>query len=313
MMTAFPGSTNKTTVLLDAGNYPSYSSYLNMTYTFPVAAQTPNWALVNSGTIASNIDSAGPLPARIDAIMCYDGTDVMLWGGRTSSSTGGALTNQWHWGGSAWVKAAPTAVPSGRYKAECAYLSGTGVVLFGGALQDGQLLDEVWTWTNAGNTWTQTTSTNLAATWPCARIGHGMAADASKVVLFGGKGYNSSYNDTWTFASGTWTLCSPTTPPSVRSEFCMASDGTHFVIFGGKGEYDTYPETWVLNNACTAWTQISPAGGVTPSARVGAQFSYDSTLSKFVLMGGIDSTTNYPALDTWSFTTNGSTGTWAQL
>ncbi len=305
MMSSFPGNTNKTTVLLDSGNYPSYSNYLNSTYVFPVSGGTPNWSLVS----ASSVDPLGPLPCRVDAVMAFDGYNVMLYGGREGSSTGGVLQDTWVYGPATtatWSQLSPATVPFGRYKSEGAYLAGTGVVMFGGEIV-GQLVDETWVWNGNTQAWSQVTSTNSATTWPSARTGHCMAASASQVLLFGGRGNNSQKNDTWSFASGAWTLLTPTASPSVRSEACMVYDSHNsvWVLFGGQNEYDYLNETWTFNG--TTWTQVT---GTMPSGRVGAQMAFDTTLNKTVLFGGQNATTNYPANDTWLF--DGSALTWVQ-
>jgi len=309
-MMAVSGTANKTTVLLNTGNYPSYSSYLNTTLTFP-GSGTPNWTQVS----ASSIDPSGPLPTRVDAVMSWDGYNVMLYGGRESSSLGGVLEDTWALASAAtWSQLSPATVPFGRYKAEGSYLAGTGVVMFGGTIANGQLIDETWTWNGSAQTWTQLTSTNNATTWPAARVNHMMASNGTNVVMFGGKGNNSLYNDAWSFASGAWTLLTPTTPPSVRSDACMVSDGTNYILFGGTDEYNYKDEVWALNSAGTAWKQLTPTG-VMPSGRVGAQMVWDSTLTAAVLFGGVSASSNYPDNSTYKMTYNLSAGTctWTQL
>jgi hypothetical protein len=300
-MAADPGaSAGSRVVLLDTGNYPSFSSFLNETWTF----SGTDW----TNTSASLVNSNGPLPGRTNMTMAYDGYNVMMFGGQGDSSTSGILEDTWLWSGTAWTKAAPATSPFGRYGSKSAYLVGTGVVMFGGRNTLYNLL-ETWVWNGNTQAWSQVAVANGAG--PAARINHVMAASATQVILFGGEGTNSQFNDTWSFAAGAHTQLSPAISPSVRSGACMAYDVTNskFVMFGGRNEYNYLDETWTFNG--TTWTQVAVANGVGPSGRVGAQMCWDSQSGTTIMFGGTSATTNYPASSTWSF--NGSTLAWTQL
>ncbi len=296
-------------VLMDTGNYPSFSSFLNETWTFN-GTGTPDW----TNTSTTLVDANGPLPGRTDMVMSFDGGGVMLYGGRGASSTDGVFQDTWTYDGSsptAWTKKNPATVPFGRFKAQACYLAGTGVVMFGGAIANGTLLSEVWVWD--GTTWTQVTVAN--GTGPAARVGHVMAANTSLVLMFGGRGTNSQFNDTWKYTTaGGWVQLSPTGTPSIRSEACMAWDSVNsvFVMHGGQDEYGYKNETWTFNpSGSGTWTQASIANGAGPSGRVGAQMAFDTVSGKTILFGGISATTNYPSNETWSF--DASTKLWTAL
>ena len=292
------GFTGQRVVLLDTGNFPSFSSFLNETWVFTGT----DWT--NTG--ATLVDPNGPLPGRTGAVMCSDGTNVMLFGGQGSSSTAGVFEDTWLWNGTSWTKASPATVPFGRYGAEAAYLAGTGAVMFGG---ENLLFKTLETWIWNGTTWAQVSLANGAS--PAARCGHVMAASSSLILLFGGEGTNSQFNDTWTFNGTTWTKLAPANSPSVRSGACMAYDTVNhiWVLFGGSNPLNYLDETWTFNG--TTWTQVVLGNGVGPSGRVGAQMAFDATSGKTILFGGINATTNYPANDTWAF--DGSALTWTQL
>ena len=279
-------------VLLDSGSYPFYSNYLNQTWTF-------------SGTDWSNTNATGPTPTRIDAVMAYDGINVMLYGGREASSQIGALGDTWTWDGTVWTKQSPVTSPFPRFKAEAAYISGaSGTFMFGGQSIGtyATLLNETWEWN--GTTWSQVVVANGAG--PSARIGHAMAASASTAVMFGGKGDNAQFNDTWSFNGTTWSQLAPTASPSVRSDAVMSYDSTNslWVLFGGSNEYNYLSETWTFNG--TTWTQRSIGAG--PTGRVGAVMGFDTTTHKTIMFGGVSATNGYPSNHTWSF--DGSTFIW---
>jgi hypothetical protein len=291
-------------VLLNTGNFPSYSSYLNETWLFN-GTGTPNWT--NTGTTL--IDPNGVLPGRTDHVMAFDGTNVMLYGGRSSSSTGGIFQDTWLYGGTPAVWTKSTAVaPFGRYKAQATYLAGSGAVMFGGQNLNGYL-NETWIWSTGA--WTQVVFANGVG--PGGKTGHVMAADGTQVIMFGGRSNKYQTNNTWKFNGTTWTELQPTVRPSIRSEACMAYDSVNaiYVMFGGQNEYYYLPETWTFKVATNTWTQVPIANGVGPEGRVGAQMAFDTVSGQTIMFGGISGKTNYPSNATWSF--NGATSVWTQL
>jgi hypothetical protein len=291
-------------VLMDTGNYPSFSNFLNETWTF----SGTDWT--NQSTTL--IDANGPLPGRIQASMAYDGYQVVLYGGQGAAS-GQVFQDTWTWSGTAWTQRTPATKPFGRFGATAAYLAGSGgsaqTILFGGfgGGYGGTFLNETWSWNGSTFNWTQLSP----ATSPGARVGHVMAASATQVIVFGGQGTNSQNNHTWSFNGTTWTQLSPATSPSVRSGACMAYDLTNsiWVMFGGQNEYNYLPETWTFNG--TTWTQVAVANGTGPAGRTGAQMAYDATTGKTIMFGGISATDNYASDATWSF--DGSLKVWTKL
>lgn len=304
VMSADPAAAaNKKVVLLNTGNYPSFSNFLNETWIFTGT----DWTNLSAGPI-----NPSPVPLRSNACMAYDGYNVMMFGGQGGSSTSGVLNDTWTWGssGQTWTQQSPATVPFARYGAEAAYLAtvggGGGTVMFGGTNLLYQLL-ETWVWDGGLKTWTQISVPN--GTGPAARTGHVMASSPTLVLLFGGQGTNSQFNDTWTFNGSTWAKLSPATSPSVRSNAVMAYDtaGSRWVLFGGENEYNYLPETWTFDG--TTWTQLAVTNGAGPSGRIGAQMAYDSQSGYVTLFGGISATSNYPSNETWQLQSN----TWVQL
>lgn len=300
-MSASPTVSAKIT-LLNTGNYPSFSNFLNETWIFTGT----DWTNLSAGPI-----NPSPVPLRSNFTMCYDGTNVMLFGGQGGSSTQGVLNDTWTWNGTTWTQQTPTTSPFGRFSIESAYIGSNTVVMFGGQNLLYNLL-ETWTWNGSTRVWTQIPVANGAG--PAARTGHMFAGDTSTTaLLFGGQGTNSQFNDTWTYTTAAgWTQVNPANgvSPSVRSNATLSYDATNniWVMFGGENEYNYLPETWTYT-AGGGWVQRAINAG--PSGRIGAQMAYDATSAKTILFGGLNATTNYPANDTWSF--NGSTFVWTQL
>ncbi len=314
VMSAFPGSSGKQVVLLNSGNYPGFSNFLNETWTFN-GSGTPNW----TDQSVSLINSTGPLPGRINATMAYDGYNVMMFGGQGAENSVGVLNDTWIWSGTAWTQKGgvglPLASPFGRFGMQSAHLNtiggGGGVVMFGGENLVYNLL-ETWIWDGGLQTWTQLTVANGAG--PAARTGHVMASDGTNVVMFGGQGTNQQFNDTWVYTTSSgWTKLSPATSPSVRSGAVLAYDSTNskFVLFGGHNEYNYLDETWTFTIGSGTWTQVTVANGVGPSGRIGAQMAFDAAGATTIMFGGYSASDSYASDSTWSF--DGSALTWTKL
>jgi hypothetical protein len=310
-MSQYPaGNAGNRTILFTAGSFPGYSNFLNETFTFTGT----NWTSNSANLINSN----GPLPCRMDFVLCYDSVNLMLFGGRTSSSTGGVYGDTWVYGPGSnpvWTQLGgigySLASPYGRYNCEAAYVSGTGVLVFGGQ----NLLyntTDTWLWSGSAQTWTQQTVAN--GTGPYARIGHVMSGNNSGTVLmFGGETTNQQKNDTWQWTiGGGWVQQSPTTVPSVRSFASMDYDiaNSRWVMHGGKNEYGYLVETWLYSSG--NWSQVSVPAGTGPLGRINAQIAYDSTSGYITLFGGTVATTGYPDNTTWQLQ-GGASPVWVQI
>lgn len=299
-------------ILLDAGNFPGFSNYLNETWTF--TGTTSNWTDQSTALVNAN----GPLPGRVGGVMAFDGTNVMMYGGQ--GTTGVPLNDTWVWSGTTWTqKTGPGLALAGPYvrmNAEACNLTNVGgghagVVMFSGQNLLANLV-ETWAWDGVAQTWAQVSVTNGVG--PAGRTGHCFASNGTTAVLFGGQGTNQQFNDTWTYttASGWAQAAIVGTSPSVRSNACMTYNTatSQWVMFGGENEYGYLDETWVLNAGATAWTQVTAGNGVGPAGRINAMMAYDAvTLAQTVMFGGQTATAGYAVNETWAF--NGTV--WTQL
>jgi N-acetylneuraminic acid mutarotase len=308
-------------LLLDPASYPGTSSYANTTWIWN-GATTGDWQQINA-TNTAFMDPLGPigpglnsakLSGRINHICQYDGTNVIVYGGQGSSSTAGIFNDTWAYtpGTSTWALQTGTS-PYGRAGAQAAYLSGTGIVMFGGALANGQMLNETWLWTHAAG-WSQVSIANGLS--PSARVGHVMAATSSAVIMFGGKTTQYQLNDVWSYASGVWTqltLSATSAVPLARdgAAMCWDSVNSKLVLFGGNNAtMGSLPQTYTgtISGTTITWTAINNVG---PAGRYGATMQFDTTGNTSIMTGGICANNLYPGQDTWSF--NASTNLWVQL
>ncbi|MGA8665100.1 MAG: PKD domain-containing protein [Thermoplasmata archaeon] len=240
--------------------------------------------------------------------MVYDPADNMtlLFGGCPSSGTYyyshacPALGDTWKFVNGIWTNLTATLIgpaPPARADAGIAYDAADGyVVLFGGF--DGNTLYQD-TWTFVGDVW----SPVHPAISPPARFSPGMAYDAvdHEVVLFGGANEtgSNSFNDTWTYHAGSWSLAHPANAPAPRFSLAMTYDAAdRFVLlFGGWSAVQTssFGDTWTF--AGGAWIELFPAPS--PSPRNYQVLTYDAALNAAVLTGGHVGSNVYN--DTWAY------------
>jgi hypothetical protein len=302
------GTGTGTVLLLDTAYYPGASNYFNETVTW----NGSNFTIVST----SQVDPLGPLPVRSNHGMSFDGgTHIILFGGQGGSETAGVLEDSWSWNGTTWTKLAPTVVPFGRYKHVMTSLFGVGAFMFGGT-NVLNILNESWVYSTSTSNWVQLTpAVSPPARTDCAMAG---STTATSVLLFGGKGTNSSFGDTYVFSgglSGNWVKQFPAVSPPAMWGSSIAYDTTNaqWVMFGGASDEGLIspPTTYVYSGGTNGlggnWASYVMPNGTGPASRVGAQMCFDGT--GCLLFGGYGNS----GVDglTWRF--NGVSKTWSQL
>jgi len=173
-----------------------------------------------------------------------------------------------------WTQQFPQTSPPARGGYSLVYDSAHGeVVLFGGADDNGNLLNDTWVWD--GTNWTE----KSPATSPSVRSAYSMAYDtASKqTVLFGGaapfkNGFAQYLADTWVWDGTNWTQQFPQASPPAESLDPIAYDSAHSEILLINDD----PETWVWNG--TNWIRKYPQ----PSPTAFGTLAYDFSPSEVV-------------------------------
>jgi len=166
------------------------------------------------------------------------------------------------------------------------------------------VLNQTWVF-NSSLDWNNTGATLIDANGPLpVRTQPTMAYDGYQVMMFGGKGDSSLrgvFHDTWLWASGAWTLQSPTTSPvGIFGAKAAFVDGVGTVVFGGENAYGYMtPDTWLWHGDTKNWepltTAHSPAG-----RRFHCMASNNAFAFSVVLLFGGEST-NQQFNDTWIF------------
>ena len=174
----------------------------------------------------------------------------------------------------------------------------------------------------ATNSWGSLTGPHWRYTGPAPsnRLSPAMAYSArdTAIVMFGGEGRN----DTWALDAETrrWVqmiaLQAPGSRPGLSqlaNSMAYDSQNDVFILFGGcvcAGDgWPSSRDTWAYRLATNTWTKMNPA--VSPPARQGHNFVYDSTSKVFVLFGGVDSSTMRYYNDLWIYSYG--SNTWTQV
>ncbi len=250
-----------------------------------------------SGSMWTKSTAGGP-SGRYDAAMTYDSTlaEIVLFGGITLAGT--ELSDTWFFSGSpgAWTSG-PTSGPSARDGAVMADDPvNSEAVLFGGFSNGPGWHNDTWVLTSTA-IWKNITIGLVPE--PAARANEGMTWDSttSTVIMTGGFGTLSpgSYNDTWSFVNGAWTLLTGTGDPfSGRSLTPLTYDPTdkEAVLFGGDAIGNSFQnDTWALSGSSLAtlqWspTHLAPLSIHSPPGRNYDSLAYDSTDNAVFLFGG---------------------------
>lgn len=181
--------------------------------------------------------------------------------------------------------------PSGRRDSAMAFDSARArVVLFGGddaSVGVTTIVNDTWEWD--GESWTEVQTPPTAT--PDGRTSHGMVYDSrrGRVVLFGGRNGNTTFDDTWEFDGRGWVRI-PTTPaqtPAGRSNHAMAYDPINGVVvmFGGSNSsFAPLDDTWEWDGE--SWTEVNTPVLQTPPARSDVLGAFDTQVNRVRIFGG---------------------------
>jgi len=173
---------------------------------------------------------------------------VVLFGGNDDNPL--PSDDTWQWDGDKWTYI-PRGGPAARYGHAMAYDSIRGVTVMFGGYGD-TFFGDTWEWD--GTSWTLRSDTG-----PAPRMRHAMAFDSARgvTVLFGGYGWSGggqTFNDTWEWDGGMWTLRPSSDAPSERYGHAMAFDERRgvTVLNGGRGQAPRN-DTWEWNGLTWSW------------------------------------------------------------
>jgi N-acetylneuraminic acid mutarotase len=189
--------------------------------------------------------------------------------------------------------------------------AGQKVYLQGGR-SGGSVLDDLWVYDVAANSWAQL----APGGGPAARFGHNGAFDNvnQRLLIFGGQAGSTFYSDLWAYdmAANSWTQLAPNSAgPLDRYGAGGAFDpvsGSFYVSHGftSNGRFD---DTWRYGVGGGGWSDAS-ASGVRPEPRCLLRTVVDPARGRLLLFGGQSNSTPYLG-DLWAF--NLANRSWQQL
>jgi hypothetical protein len=270
--------------------------------------ENAEWALSLSGSPAWNTIVASGAPptgrASHDAIYDPNGDRMVVFDG-TDGPNGlvyHLLDDTWSLtlGGSpAWSELPPGPnVPARRvYSSAIVDPVRKRMVIYGGHdgtdLGNPNYFGDVAAWSiGASPAWSVITP---SGTPPVARAGHTAIYDPlrNRMLVFGGIGNLSGFNDVWALSLGAtpaWTLITPSgTPPSARFFHSAVYDfkRDRMLVFGGRFGISYYNEVWALSLSGTpAWTLLTPTG-TPPAGRAFHAAIYDPVRDRMLVYGGL--------------------------
>ncbi|HSW60708.1 MAG TPA: kelch repeat-containing protein, partial [bacterium] len=241
--------------------------------------------------------------------MAYNSTtgNIMLFGGydHYEHPSGYFYDDTWEWNGSVWEQKTSADTPSARYRHAMAYDSSRDIVVLFGGVGFSMSNQDTWEWN--GTNWVQRTGNTCSgincyvcaeSTCPSLYEQAAMVFDkkSGKTLLFGGRNYDGSNDETWEWDGIIWNKLDPENKPSARYSHTMTYDELRerVMLFGGEGGHQKSDELWEWSG--TNWILHDPVKKPLPRTR--HSIAYDSTRNKVILFGGLPG-----GAETWSWDT----------
>ncbi|NUO48555.1 MAG: hypothetical protein HOV80_06835 [Polyangiaceae bacterium] len=244
----------------------------------------------------------GAPTGRGDHTVIWSGSEVLVWGGRTSNGGGTLLDSGGRYDPSsdAWLTMSTTGAPSPRY-AHTAVWTGTEMIVWGGWGTPGMLATG-GIYTPSTNSWTALPTAGAPTLAEHAAVWTGSA------MLVWGMDENANPVGARYAPGGGWSAISSVAAPAVRQYAPAVWTGAEMIIWGGTSLVDDGLDTGArYNPANDTWTPMSTDGA--PAGR--AFHSVVWTGSEMIVWGGrhedcgacteLDDGGRYnPDTDTWS-------------
>ncbi len=171
------------------------------------------------------------------------------------------------------------------------------LLVFGGIDPQGNLLNDLWSYSPASNRWTNLTPPNptssasdCSGNSPAPRMNAAMVWDDAdhEALLFGGEGNNGSFlNDLWAYSQGNWTVLScAVNGPAGRGGAGVAWTGSQMLILDGLGSGGALSDFWAYTpGSGGGWTRL--AANTPLGARIYPATAWDSQDKQLYVFGGL--------------------------
>lgn len=245
------------------------------------AYDTVQWIKVSpSGTIPKGRQQVAGVRAQMA------GTDCMfIFGGLNNwEHADGLLNDLWCYDivKNTWIQLQPSGTPPSPRRRHSLAAGGGYLIVFGGIDGTYKPINSLGKYDIANNKWISVNPSNA----PAARGGHSAVVLGTKMIVFGGQGASSFYNDLYQYdiQKDTWTNMKVSGyNPEARALMSAVTIGTDMYVFGGLkgfGGYKYYlDELLKLDTVTNQWSLIVAAGAPEPRAHHGAVVVYGNKMS----------------------------------
>jgi len=238
--------------------------------------------------------------ARYDHTAVWTGSEMIVWGGQTSSgvfNTGGRYNPTT----GDWTPTNITGAPTGRHR-HTAVWTGSEMIVWGGNHPSLGRFNTGGRYNPASNSWVATNTVGA----PAAREIHKAVWTGSEMIVWGGQDSSFNYPNIggrYNPASNSWIATNIVGAPAGRYEHTAIWTGSEMIVWGGQDSSGSFNTGGRYNPATDTWTATNGAGA--PTAR--SQHTAVWTGSEMIVWGGLGSGSNTggrynPASDSWSAT-----------
>jgi hypothetical protein len=215
----------------------------------------------------SAMDQTSPPSARYGHAAVWTGTEMIVWGGATSSTSSLGDGARYNPVTKVWQALSSVGAPAAR-RDHTAVWTGTEMIVWGGArTTQGQALADGGRYNPATDTWTPIVAPSNVQ----ARFGHTAVWNGSDIVLWGGAPSSAtSYSDGWLMNPTTsqWRALSATNAPPARRDHSAIWTGTEMIVWGGSTIHTgggTFSDVYRFDFAADRWASASASAA--PAAR----------------------------------------------
>lgn len=255
------------------------------------------------------------------AVLRQADSQIVVFGGRIYYDPANDLWTL-NWNGLYWFwnQVAPSGTPPPARYCHSAVVGGPeGQMIVFGGYDGSNVFDDTWVLSPDGASWSWS-QLNPSGTPPPARDRHSAVWDeaGNQMILFGGAGDSSVFNDTWalrwTGSNWIWVkLVTSGTPPSGRHSHAAVWDAANnrMIVFGGEVALTTYNDVWALtrNGSSWSWSQVT-ASGTPPQTSESPSAVWDTRHSRMIIFGGFSWDGGGMLDDTSTLTWDGTQWSW---
>lgn len=268
------------------------SSILNLGYTFVGGVQLPFRNQTDSFAWAwgSNVATVNAPSARYGHSAIWTGTEMIIWGGATSSLAFTNDGNRYNPITNSWGATTSTGsnLPAAR-KWHSAIWTGTEMIIWGGHVNGNN--NTGGRYNPSTNSWGLAVNTTFA---PAGRQGQSAVWTGNEMIIWGGESGGSPttyYNDGKKFnpVTNSWGIViSNVNAPSARSHHSTIWTGSEMIIWGGVGAANTGGR---YNASTNSWGPALNTNGA-PASRWGHTAVW--TGSEMLVWGGYSTSASVP-------------------